>query len=302
MGIGYIGLGEMGGGLAQRLLLKHPLHVFDLNPAAVANLVSAGAEACASASEVAEMCDTIFICLPTSAHVRKAIFGDNGLAGKLRAGTRIIDQTTGDPAVTRSIAQELSALDVELIDAPVSGGPDGARAGTIAIMVGARADQFEAISPLLGDISPNIFHCGGVSTGQVMKLVNNMLSAGQRLMSLESVTLAAKNGIDPAKAVEVMMAGGGKNSFLERGMRQYVLKGELGPRFSLGLMHKDLRLACQMGVDSEVPLLFGVLTRELHQMCIAEWSPSSPVFLAAQVFDKWAGTSAFPLNEVPPKG
>lgn len=296
MAIGYIGLGEMGGALAERLLLRHELHVFDLNPEAVARLSAKGGKPCASLKALAEQCRTIFICLPTSAHVRAVIFGENGLAPHLEAGTLIIDQTTGDPVTTRTIGEELARKQVTLIDAPVSGGADGAKAGTISIMVGAEQSDFDVAQPLLAAISPNIFHCGKVGTGHVMKLVNNMLSGGQRLMTMESVALAAKNGIDPARAVEVLLAGGARNSFLERAMGPQLVKGNLGAQFSLGLMHKDLRFACQLGVDSSVPLFYGNLTRELYQMCANERGIGDKVNSAALVFDRLAGTKVVPSN------
>jgi 3-hydroxyisobutyrate dehydrogenase len=173
----------------------------------------------------------------------------------------IIDQTTGDPLATRAMANELSASGIHLVDAPVSGGIAGAQAGTIAIMVGADSEQFEVIRPVLEQISPNIFHAGGVGNGQVVKLVNNLMSGVQRLLTLEAVALAAKNGVEPAVAHEILMAGGARNAYLEKIFGPRVLQGDLNVGFTLGLMHKDVRLACDLARVSETPMFFGGLAR-----------------------------------------
>jgi len=107
--IGYVGLGSMGGALARRLQLTHPLQVYDLDPQAVARMAAAGATPCASLPELAGRCDILFLCLPKSDHVRAAIFGPDGLAGALRPGTLLVDQTTGDPKATREMAQALAS-------------------------------------------------------------------------------------------------------------------------------------------------------------------------------------------------
>jgi len=293
MNIGYVGLGSMGGALARRLQLTHPLRVFDLNPAAVAGLVDAGATACASLPELAAACDVILLCLPKSDHVRAAIFGADGLAGALKPGALLVDQTTGDPEATRAMATELAKRGVALIDAPVSGGAAGAAAGTIAIMLGAGPQEQARVAPVLAAISPNVFHAGGVGAGQVMKLVNNLVSGVQRLLSLEGLALAAKNGIDPARACEILAAGGARNAFLEKSAPQ-VLKGNLDVNFTLALMHKDMRLACDLGAASGVPLFFGNLGREVYQMCISDMGPGAQVQTAALVMDRLAGTQVVP--------
>ena len=216
MQIGYLGLGAMGGALARRLQLSRKLVVFDLNPAAVADLAALGADAAASSAEVARRSDVVFLCLPTSDHVRAAIFGTEGLIEGLRSGAIVVDQTTGDPNATRAMAEELSARGVELVDAPVSGGAMAAEAGTIAIMLGATEAQRERLAPIFADISPNLFHAGAVGAGQVVKLVNNLISHSQRLLTQEGMALAVKNGVAPERAAEILIAGGARNAYMER--------------------------------------------------------------------------------------
>ncbi len=293
MTVGYVGLGSMGGALARRLQLTHPLHVYDLNPEAVARLAQAGATGCASLPALASACDVIFLCLPKSEHVRAAIFGPDGLATGLKPGTLLVDQTTGDPKATREMATELADQGIALIDAPVSGGVAGAQAGTIAIMLGASEAERTRVAPVLAAISPNVFHAGGVGAGQAMKLVNNLVSGAQRLLSMEGLALAAKNGVDPARALEILAAGGARNAFFEK-QAAPILQGKLDVGFTLGLMAKDLRLACEFGADSGVPLFFGSVAHEVYKLCISQMGADAQVTTAAVVMDRLAGTQVVP--------
>jgi 3-hydroxyisobutyrate dehydrogenase len=283
----------MGGALARRLQLTHRLAVYDTSEAAVQRLLECGATACGDLGTLGMHCDVILLCLPTSDHVRTVIFGTNGLATGLRPGTLIIDQTTGDPRITRAMAAELAPRNVTLIDAPVSGGATGAAAGTIAIMVGAPAEAFARCHPLLSAISPNIFHAGDVGAGHAAKLVNNMLSGAQRLLTFEAMALAAKSGIEPETAWKILSAGGARNAFLERSM-EAVIQGRLAVGFTLGLMHKDVRLACHLGTELGVPMFFGNLARELYQTCISQLGQGAEVNTAALIMDQLAGTQVVP--------
>jgi 3-hydroxyisobutyrate dehydrogenase len=222
------------------------------------------------------------------------LFGRAGLAAAARPGTLIIDQSSGDPIATRSMAQRLAVSGVTLIDAPVSGTAAAAEAGTMTIMVGASDEQFARAEPVLAAISRNIFHAGDVGSGQVMKLVNNVLSGGSRLLVMESVALATKNGIDPHRACEILQAGGARSAFLETFMIPHILKGDLSPGFTLDLMHKDVGLACQLGKNTGVPMFFGNLAQEFYKMCIKKLGRRAQVNTAALVMDSMCGTHVVP--------
>src|SRR5689334_18892905 len=140
MRLGYIGLGNMGGALARRLLRAHPLRVYDLRPDVVSRFVDQGATPTQNPAALARECDLVMTCLPTSKEVREVLFGEGGMAAVLEPGKILADMTTGDPGETREMAARLAEKGVRMIDAPVSGGPHGADAGTIAIMVGAPAE------------------------------------------------------------------------------------------------------------------------------------------------------------------
>ncbi len=294
MTTGYIGLGNMGGALARRLLLSHPLTVFDLSPAAIEACVAAGASAANGVRAIAEACDTVMMCLPTSNEVRSVIFDPDGLRAGLRPGALVVDMTTGEPAATREMAAKLAEDGIEMIDAPVSGGPQGADAGTIAIMVGANAAQFERIRPTLAAISPNVFHAGDVGSGHVMKVVNNVMSASNRAIAFEAVTLAVKNGIDPHVCVEILQKGSGRGYPTEVTFPNFVLADELAQGFSLGLMHKDVSIATQLGRDSATPMLVGNLVREILQTAINRNGADADINTLIEYFENAANTKVRP--------
>jgi len=294
--IGYVGLGNMGGALAARLQREFDLLVHDRSDTAVRRMVDGGAEACATLTDLAGRCDVILLCLPTSDEVRQVIYGDGGLGTSLRPGTLIVDQTSGDPHATRAMATDLATREIEMIDAPVSGGVQGAEAGTVTIMVGASPLQYERVLPILRVISPNVHNAGAVGDGHIVKLVNNVLSGAQRLLTFEAIALAVKNGVDAQNAIDILLASGARNAFLENIMAPHVVQGNLAAGFTLGLAHKDVRLACQLGTESDVPMFFGNLTREFLQMCISEMGPDAKVDTAALVMDRLAGTRVVPAN------
>lgn len=259
----------MGGAIVKRMLMQRKVRLYDLNPERAAALQGQGGMPAQSLAALAAESDTICLCLPTSADVRTAIFGDNGLAKGLKRGTIIADMTTGDPLQTKDMAAALAEKGVELIDAPVSGGPDGAAAGTLAIMVGGTAEQFARMKLLFETVGPNVFHMGAVGTGQTMKLVNNILLAGCKVMTYEVMALAAKNGLDPKLAGAVLQKSSGRNGTTERTL-QTTLDGVFRGTFSLALMTKDVRLGNELGKNTGVPMLLGRLVEELHNIAMVE--------------------------------
>ena len=294
MRIGYLGLGVMGGALARRLRLSRELVVFDIDKVAVARLVAEGCAAADSPAALAQSCDAIFLCLPTSAHVRQAIFGPGGLAANLKPGALLIDQTTGDPHETRAMAAELAPRGVALIDAPVSGGAIGAQAGVIAIMVGASDAEFARIEPVLKEISPNIFHAGEVGAGHVIKLVNNMISHTQRLLTQEGMTLAVANGVDPVRAAQILLASGGRNAYMEKVLVPRVLKGALAIGFTLGLAHKDIALACDVARRSGAPTPIAAQAVARYAAMVEERGFGAEVEVSGLIAEREAGARYIP--------
>ncbi|PIW25880.1 MAG: NAD(P)-dependent oxidoreductase [Rhodospirillales bacterium CG15_BIG_FIL_POST_REV_8_21_14_020_66_15] len=289
MNLGYIGLGMMGGALARRLMREHRLRVFDLNRAATDLFATEGAQPVQNPAALARECDIVLTCLPTSAEVRQAIFGPGGLIEGLQPGKLIVDQTTGDPNETRAMAAELKEKGIGLVDAPVSGGPHGAEAGTIAIMAGGPKDQFDKVRPYLETISPNIFHCGDVGAGHTMKLVNNVTSASIRIATFEAVTMGIKNGLTLDTMIEVLSKGSGQSNASKISLPR--IRDHLPGTFAMDLMHKDVRLACQLGNDSGVPMMASNLTREIFQVAIQMLGPKASCDDVIKVMERNAGIS-----------
>jgi 3-hydroxyisobutyrate dehydrogenase len=238
--VGFIGLGAMGSALASRLTGSADLSVFDLEPGRAKTLVAAGARLVPDLAGLAARADVIITCLPTSQHVRAAIFDGGGLLDHLKQGTLLIDATSGDPAVTREMSSALTADNIALIDAPVSGGPQAATAGTIAILVGAGEEELQRARPVLELISPNIRHVGGVGSGHCVKALNNALAAGHRLLAFEATAVAVANGVDPAAFIDAVNISSGRSYATEITIPRHILGGTLD---SLDLMAKDVALA-----------------------------------------------------------
>ena len=142
--------------------------------------------------------------MPTSAIVEKVICGENGLLYSATKDSFIIDMTTGEPEITRRIANILEEKEINFIDAPVSGGPRGAHQGNIAIMVGGTESQFVTIKPIMDDISSNIFYAGKIGSGHSIKAGNNLLNLICRMATFEVISLLVKDGVDPKRAVEII--------------------------------------------------------------------------------------------------
>lgn len=288
MEVGYVGLGAMGGALAKRLLKSRKLRLYDLRPEAAQALAADGGVPQQSPAALAEGSDLVLTCLPTSNEVREAIFGKGGIAEGLKAGGVIADMTTGDPLATRAMAEELKGRGLTLIDAPVSGGPHGAEAGTIAIMVGAPDDVYARVAPVLRQISPNVFHAGGVGNGQTMKLVNNVIAASIRQITFEAIAMGVKNGLTLQTCIEVLNKGSGR-SYTSELMLPRLADGSLKANFTLELMLKDVRLATELGQKSGAPMHLGGLVRENLLAALNDLGPRADVNEIVRRYERAAG-------------
>jgi 3-hydroxyisobutyrate dehydrogenase-like beta-hydroxyacid dehydrogenase len=253
--LGLVGLGNMGGAIAARLLgSRSPLHVFDLDNERVSSFRQAGANAAASLSDLSSTCPTVLICLPTSQHVEDVIFSEGGLLAEMKRESLVIDLTSGDPRVSRRISDRLAEFGIYYLDAPVSGGPQAARAGTLAIIVGGPSEILESARPVLELISPNIRRVGGVGAGHTVKLLNNVLAAAHRMIAFEALVTAQANGIEPSTFTDVVNISSGRSYATEVTIPRHVLSGELSQGFSLGLMTKDVTLGSELVPPGMGPL------------------------------------------------
>ncbi len=296
MRLGFVGLGNMGAPLAARLLRAHALRVYDLRAEAVAPLAAEGASVADSAADLAAACDVVFTCLPKSAQVDEVIFGEAGLAKTLAPGGAIVDMTTGDSAKTRAMADALTEQQIDLIDAPVSGGPRGAREGTIAIIVGAPQALYDRLRPVLETISVNVLHAGPVGTGHAVKAGNNLLNLTSRLATFEVVSLLVKNGVAPADAVAILQKSSGRSYCTEITLPDNILSGTLHQGFQMDLMRKDASIALDMARASDVPMTLATLAREQLLAAINEHGGDADMSALALTYERLTGARIRPRD------
>jgi 3-hydroxyisobutyrate dehydrogenase-like beta-hydroxyacid dehydrogenase len=261
--IGFIGTGNMGGPMAANLAEPgRSLVVHDARREAAAELVAGGAAWAATPAEVARASEVVFLSLPGPRHVEEVLEGANGVFAGIAAGATIIDLSTNSPTVVRRLAEEARKLGVGFLDAPVSGGVRGARKGTLAVMVGGDSSTLARCRPLLESIGEKIFHVGDVGTGNVAKLVNNVLCFLGMLGTAEALVLGAKAGIDLGTLREVVKAGSGASLMWDYGSRA-ILEDRLPPTFTTTLAAKDIALATALADELGVPFALGERVEEL---------------------------------------
>jgi len=255
--LGFIGLGAMGAPMAKRLLGGgYPLLVFDSNPKAVEALVAAGAEAAASIKDVADQVECVLVSLPTPDVVRAVALGEGGVCEGSRVKT-FIDLSTTGPRMAQTIAEGLSEHGIAQVDSPVSGGVGGAEKGTLAVMVAGPEALWERYKPALEFIGKPFFVGETAGHGQMMKLLNNYLSATAMVASAEAFVVGAKAGLDPDVMVDVICAGSGMNTAVRDKFPKSVLTRTFDYGFRTELMHKDVKLAIEEAEALGVPMWVG---------------------------------------------
>jgi len=269
MKLGFIGLGIMGAPMAGRLRAGgHELFVATRRQVPQA-LRDAGAVACANAAEVTHAADVIFTMVPDTPDVETVLFGPQGVAGALRPGQTVVDMSSIAPMATKEFAQRINLLGCDYLDAPVSGGEVGAKAGTLTIMVGGPERAFERVRPLFELMGKNITLVGGNGDGQTTKVANQIIVALNIAAVSEALVFAAKAGADPAKVRQALMGGFASSRILEvHGER--MIKRTFNPGFRIALHQKDLNLALQGAKALGVALPQTANAAQLMQVCAAQ--------------------------------
>jgi 2-hydroxy-3-oxopropionate reductase len=246
MNVGFIGLGIMGRPMAMHLVRGgHELAVWARQPASAEPLKTAGARVCASPAEVAQNAEVVFTVVTDAADVEAVVLGANGIVHGARPGTVVVDMGTISPLATRRIAAALAGRGLEMLDAPVSGGPMGAGEGTLSIMVGGKAEVFARVKPLFECMGRTIVHMGGNGAGQVTKACNQLSLCVTAQGVAEALALARRLGVDPGKVREVMAGGIAASRVLEVfGKRMVERDFEAG--IEARLYHKDLDIVLDL--------------------------------------------------------
>ena len=296
--IGFIGLGQMGARMAARLVASGARVVaFDVDAVALARLVDLGATPATSAADVASQALVVLCSLPRPDIVEVVMLGPDGIATG-SAVEVVIDLSTTGSAKIAEIAAALAERQIDLVDAPVSGGVGGAEAGTLTLMVSGNPAAVARVDPILRLLGDKIFVMGDApGLGQKMKLVNNMLVAAHALAAFETLVMGAKSGLDPVRMVEVVNASSGRSFITTDKIPQCVLPRTFPPRFATELLLKDVKLgmAEAAAIGCNMPVM--ARTLELIEQAMAEGDPHADYTALIRYFERRAGVELSGIAE-----
>jgi len=246
MKLGFIGLGVMGRPMALNLMKHgHQMGVYARRPQSVEPLVAAGAVSYKTPAALAAACEAVFTVVTNSDDVEQVVLGEDGIIHGARAGSMVVDMETISPTVARNIAQALAAKGIDMLDAPVSGGPMGAEQATLSIMAGGKPAVFERAKPLFECLGRTIVHMGDHGAGQITKACNQLALLVTAQGSAEALSLAARCGVDPAKVREVMLGGIAASRVLELFGKRMVER-DFAAGIEARLYYKDLHIVLDL--------------------------------------------------------
>jgi 3-hydroxyisobutyrate dehydrogenase len=286
MKIGFIGVGNIGAPIAGQLLKAgHALTVNDIRRENAAALIAAGAAWSDTAAACAAEADIVATCLPGPPEMEAVCLGPNGIAERLKPGALYIDHTTNAPSLVRRVHAALAASGVAMVDAPVSGGMEGAQTRDLLVMVGGETAAFARARTPLDAVAKRVIHTGGIGTGSIAKIMHNAASFTLDLVMAECWTAGVKAGIDAATIVRVFNeAALGHQMSLKVRLPATYLRGDFAPRFSLALAKKDLGLALDLARESGAPMrLVAICEEELQEAMRRGWADrDASIFLTLQ--------------------
>jgi 3-hydroxyisobutyrate dehydrogenase-like beta-hydroxyacid dehydrogenase len=287
--LGFVGLGNMGGPMASRLIdAGHRLSVYDIRAEAMGPLVARGAARMASTRAVADASDIVFFSLPEPKDVQGEALGEGGMVAGKRAKT-FVDLSTTGPRTTALVVAGLAEKGIAIVDAPVSGGVAGAKKGTLAVMASGSGKLVAELRPIL-DVFGKVFHVGErPGMGQAMKLCNNILSATSMAVTAEAMVMGVKAGLDPKLMLEIINSGTGRNTATENKFPNEVITRRFTQGFYTGLMYKDVRLCLEEAEALQVPMWVGGAVRMMWQLANSELGSQSDFTEIVKLIEEWAG-------------
>jgi 3-hydroxyisobutyrate dehydrogenase len=268
--VGFIGIGIMGKGMVRNLAKAgHKPLIWNRTRRRVEDLVSEGFEVAEDAATLAGKCDVVITCVSDTPDVEEVILWERGVLEGVKAGSLVIDMSTISPKVTVEIGERLLEKDVRMLDAPISGGSEGAAKGTLSIMVGGEAEQVKRAMPFFEAMGRAITHVGPLGSGQKVKLVNQILVVVNALAVSEALLFAQAGGLDLDKTLEAVIPGAAGSWMLQfRGPQ--VVKRDWRPGFTIDLQQKDLRLVLEAADQLGTPVLGTSLVFNLYRTLQAE--------------------------------
>jgi 3-hydroxyisobutyrate dehydrogenase len=266
MRVGFIGLGRMGFPMARNLIKAgHSVVAHNRSRGPVDRLAALGAMPAATPAEVAHSVEILVSCVLTPEQVEDIYLGPEGALKGARAGQVFIDTSTIYPMTSRKIGEALRAREVAFIDAPISGGPEGAENGTLSVMVGADAAALEKARPVLEVFGKNIFHMGPIGAGCSTKICNQMLTGTAHVLVAEAMVLGAKLGLDPQKLFDVLHVSSGQCRALDRAVPEAILSRNFAAVYTVEGMIKDLECTIQTARENGVRLLLPTVAQQIYQ-------------------------------------
>ena len=283
MNIAVIGLGNIGGGVAANLAATdRQLVVADLDPAKVAQLVALGAQATPTAAAAVADADVVFTSLPGPKQI-SAVGAE--MLPNMKPGAIWVEMSTNDLATARLLAASAAAVDVRIIDAPVSGGPEGAQAGTLSIFVGGDATDVAEVQPLLDVVGAKVDHLGPHGAGIVAKIAQVTLCYTQTVTLIEALLLGVKGGVEPAKMLDIIQNSAG-TSYCATAYGPEILAGTYDTSFPISHAAKDMRLAMEMADTVGADLSFTARVAELYAETEATFGPDAAHCMAAKIIEQ----------------
>lgn len=260
--IGFVGLGNMGFGMASNVLKEYPLVVYDINPEPMESLARLGAKKARDLEDLCNQAEGIITMLPGSPQVESVYLGSSGLVAFARSGQTYIDMSTCLPTSTMKVGQALAARGAEMLDAPVARTKQAAVKGTLSIMVGGNANLVDRWRDLLQTMGTDISHCGELGTGEVVKLVNNMILFNNIASLAECLPLAQALGVEPGRLVNILQAGSADSYALHNHIPNSVLRGDFAPgKFSVDYALKDVNYALNLADGAGLPMYQALVTK-----------------------------------------
>lgn len=289
--IGFIGLGIMGRGMAHNLLKAgFDVTVWNRTASRMDEFAQAGASAASNPAEVAAQCDVTMVCVSDTPDVEAVILGEAGVLEGTGDGKLIIDHSTISPHATQAIAARLNEKGAQLLDAPISGGSEGAVNGTLSIMVGGEADQFERAQPYLQAVGKTITHVGPQGAGQMVKLVNQILVVGNMLAVSEALLFAQAGGLDLEQTLKAVESGAAGSWMLSNRGTQAIAR-DWRPGFTIDLQQKDLRLVLEAADQMGMPVINTALVFNLYRTLQAQGLGSEGNHALVKALEKLTGVT-----------
>jgi 2-hydroxy-3-oxopropionate reductase len=286
--VGFIGLGVMGRSMALNLVKAgHRLRVHDIRPDAVADVTSSGAEAAGSVATASAAADLVITMLPDTPQVEEVVLGPGGLLENPPPGKLVVDMSTIAPTASRRLAEAMADIGVAMLDAPVSGGPQGAENGTLSIMVGGEAEAFERARPVLQGMGRTIVHLGPAGAGQTVKCCNQLMVGLHIQAVCEAIALGRAAGLDLDRMRDVLL-GGAASSWMLQNHAPLIMAKNDAAGFRIDLQLKDLRLASELAFELGVPLPGTALVTSLYLALRAHGEGSLGNQALFRVYDRLA--------------